>query len=64
MQQLRPPERAVLELSVNRGLSQSQIAKTMDMPLGTVKTHARRGLHRLRELLGVNATCDAQGAET
>jgi RNA polymerase sigma-70 factor (ECF subfamily) len=64
MQQLRPQERKVLELSVTQGMSQSQIAETMDMPLGTVKTHARRGLIRLRELLGVNSVNGAQGAGT
>jgi RNA polymerase sigma-70 factor (ECF subfamily) len=63
MQQLRPQEREVLELSVNQGMSQSQIAETMDLPLGTVKTHARRGLIRLRELLGENTVRGVQGAE-
>ena len=63
MQQLRPKEREVLELSVSQGMSQSQIAETIDMPLGTVKTHARRGLIRLRELLGENTVSDVQGAE-
>jgi RNA polymerase sigma factor (sigma-70 family) len=52
MQQLRPEQRQVLELSITHGLSQSQIAKATNLPLGTVKTHARRGLMRLRELLG------------
>ena len=63
MQQLRPQERKVLELSVNEGMSQSQIAETIDMPLGTVKTHARRGLIRLRELLGADKGSGVQGAE-
>ena len=62
MRQLRPQEREVLELSVDEGMSQSQIAETMDMPLGTVKTHARRGLIRLRELLGANTGNGVQGA--
>jgi RNA polymerase sigma-70 factor (ECF subfamily) len=62
MGQLRPQERQVLELSVNQGMSQSQVAETMGMPLGTVKTHARRGLIRLRELLGANAgSCLKEG---
>jgi RNA polymerase sigma-70 factor (ECF subfamily) len=60
MQQLRPEERQVLELSINEGLSQSQIAEATEMPLGTVKTHTRRGLIRLRELLGV----DSPGGES
>ena len=63
MQQLRPQEREVLELSVNEGMSQSQIAEATEMPLGTVKTHARRGLIRLRELLGENNVRSVQGAE-
>lgn len=54
MQQLRPEQRQVLELSITHGLSQSQIAEATDLPLGTVKTHARRGLMRLRELLGAD----------
>ena len=52
MQQLRPEQQQVLELSITHGLSQSQIAEATNLPLGTVKTHARRGLMRLRELLG------------
>ena len=54
MQRLRPEERRVLELSIDHGLSQSEIAEITEMPLGTVKTHARRGLIRLRELLGAD----------
>jgi RNA polymerase sigma factor (sigma-70 family) len=48
---LRPPERQVLELSFDSGLSQQEIAEATKLPLGTVKTHTRRGLQRLRQLL-------------
>ena len=54
MRQLRPEQQQILELSIMHGLSQSQIAETTKLPLGTVKTHARRGLLRLRELLGAD----------
>ncbi len=58
---LRPEEREVLEFSITHGLSQSQIAEATDLPLGTVKTHARRGLIRLRELLGADRVAVAKG---
>ena len=61
--QLRPEERKVLELSINEGMSQSQVAEAMNMPLGTVKTHARRGLIRLREMLGTADGIGSKGAE-
>ena len=51
MQQLRPDERRVLELALVEDMSQSDIAAATGLPLGTVKTHARRGLARLRELV-------------
>ncbi len=51
MQQLRREERMILELSIDKGMSQSEIAEATQLPLGTVKTHARRGMSRLRELL-------------
>jgi RNA polymerase sigma-70 factor (ECF subfamily) len=63
MQQLRPEQRKVLELSITHGLSQSQIAETTNLPLGTVKTHARRGLQRLRELLGADQGLSTKGGK-
>ena len=64
MQQLRPEQRQVLELSITQGLSQSQIAETTNLPLGTVKTHARRGLMKLRELLDVDQVESSKGNTT
>jgi RNA polymerase sigma factor (sigma-70 family) len=51
LEQLRPEQRQVLELSFDRGMSQQEIAEATRLPLGTVKTHTRRGLMRLRQLL-------------
>lgn len=51
LEQLRPEERQVLELTFFQGLSQSEISLRIQLPLGTVKTHARRGLIRLRALV-------------
>lgn len=44
-------QRRVLELSYYQGLSQSEIAKRLNLPLGTVKTHSRRGLLKLKQNL-------------
>lgn len=49
--ELKPEHRKVLMLSVVDGLSHSQIARSMNLPLGTVKSHLRRGLERVRQLL-------------
>ncbi|MHC4079215.1 MAG: RNA polymerase sigma factor [Planctomycetota bacterium] len=52
MGQLRPEQREVLQLSLLQGHSHQQVADRTGLPLGTVKSHARRGLMRVRELLG------------
>jgi len=49
--ELPPPEREVLELAYWSGLSQSQVAEYLNVPLGTVKTRTRSGLGRLSRLL-------------
>jgi len=54
LQQLRPEQQEVLLLSICHGLSHDEIAGRTGMPIGTVKTHVRRGLARIRAtLLGV-----------
>lgn len=53
--QLTNDQQRVLRLSVYEGLSHELISRATGMPLGTVKTHARRGLMRLREVLGNDA---------
>ncbi|GJM23061.1 MAG: RNA polymerase [Planctomycetota bacterium] len=42
----------LLELTVCEGLSHSQAAEHLALPLGTVKSRVRRGLARIREELG------------
>ena len=53
---LRPEQRQILQLSIVQGYSHQEIADALKMPLGTVKTHARRGLLQVREFLGVGNT--------
>jgi RNA polymerase sigma-70 factor (ECF subfamily) len=51
MEELPVNERLVLELAYWSGLSQSEIATRLRIPLGTVKTRTRSGLRRLSDLL-------------
>jgi RNA polymerase sigma-70 factor (ECF subfamily) len=50
--ELRPEQRDVLLMATVEGLTHDEIASSTGMPLGTVKAHVRRGLLRVRELLG------------
>jgi RNA polymerase sigma-70 factor (ECF subfamily) len=49
--QLSDNQREILRLAYYEGLSQATIAEQLDTPLGTVKTHSRRGLLKLRQIL-------------
>lgn len=55
LDKLRPDEKKILELSIFHQLSQSKIAEQLKIPLGTVKTHARRGITRLKKMLNLEA---------
>lgn len=56
MRQLRPEQQQVLRLSIVQGMSHQEISDATGMPLGTVKTHARRGILQVREYLGLGAS--------
>ena len=51
LKRLPAEQRAVLELAFFEGLSHQEVAARLDLPLGTAKSHIRRGLERLRRTL-------------
>ena len=62
---LSKAERLSVSLCYGAGLSHSEVAETLNIPLGTVKSHVKRGLDKLRERLappdGVGAGSVAHG---
>jgi RNA polymerase sigma-70 factor (ECF subfamily) len=56
MRTLKPEQQQVLRLSIVQGMSHQEISDATGMPLGTVKTHARRGLLHVREVLGLGGS--------
>ena len=48
---LKDEQRQLIDLSYFQGFTHEQIAKALDMPLGTVKTRIRSALTQLRALL-------------
>ena len=51
MEQLPTEQAQVIQLAFFRGMTHQQMAKALDLPLGTVKTRLRAGLSKLKHLL-------------
>ncbi|MBM3976622.1 MAG: sigma-70 family RNA polymerase sigma factor [Planctomycetes bacterium] len=51
LERLRPEQRKLILMSVVDGLTHQEIAFRSGLPLGTIKSHIRRGLERAADLL-------------
>ena len=59
---LPPRQRAVMVLRYYEDLTEAEIAATLDMAPGTVKSHAHAASHRLAEMLAEPVTPRAEEA--
>lgn len=53
---LKPAERLCVTLNFSGDLTHQEIADELKMPLGTVKSHIKRALDQLKDILGVAAS--------
>jgi RNA polymerase sigma-70 factor (ECF subfamily) len=51
LEKLTEPQRVALEMAYFDGMSQSEIAKALNQPLGTMKDRIRSGMTHLRKCL-------------
>jgi len=58
--QLSPAERLCVVLAYSEGMSHGEISAATALPLGTVKSHVRRGAERLRVLLRAYNSAEEQ----
>lgn len=65
LRDLPAAQRRMLELSLLEGKTHDEIARETDTPLGTVKSHIRRGLKRARDLLnGAGIGAEGEGEDS
>jgi RNA polymerase sigma factor (sigma-70 family) len=58
-----PPEQSkAIRLSIYSGMTHQQISDSMELPLGTIKSHIRRGLGKIRDRLSAREVFSSGGA--
>ena len=55
MREVRPEQRELMMLTIFEGMSHGEIAEKTNLPLGTVKTHIRRGFENVRKIMNRNS---------
>lgn len=60
LRELTDIQRQVIELAYFGGMSQSEMADHLQVPLGTIKTRVRTALHRLAQVMAVETWTDAR----
>lgn len=61
IERLSSEQKQVIELSIHHGCSHSRIAERLSLPLGTVKSFARRALLQLKDCMAKSAMVTSDG---
>jgi RNA polymerase sigma factor (sigma-70 family) len=61
LKRLSPAERLCVSLCYGAGLSHGEAAEALNLPLGTVKSHVKRGLEKLRARMAPDAGALVEG---
>ncbi len=60
LNKLNPQQRKVVQMVIYAGMTQSEIAETTGLPLGTVKSLIRRGFRKIRQSYGIEVENKSQ----
>jgi len=60
---LSDQQRQLVALAYFRGYTHSELAAFMEIPIGTVKTHLRRAMIKLKEMMSIDAGVNGESDE-